>query len=284
MKTEILYEDEDILVVYKPAGFAVQTAGTGQMDMVSELKNYLKRRRGSANSLTGGGAPYLGVIHRLDQPVEGLLVFAGNKKAAASLSKQLQNQENGGSFHKHYYAALCGCPFPEEGELVDFLYKNEDNKAIIVKEGEMPEAKRAVLQYHILQERRLQIPQYTAEAQNDTGTPKEAIAQNETGAPNEADAWNEADVREQCIALADIHIQTGRFHQIRTQMAHAGVPILGDLKYGNAESKVLSRRLNVQSPALCAYSLAFLHPISQKRMNFQAKPRAKIFSMFEGMN
>lgn len=70
MKTEIIYEDGELLVVWKPAGLATQTAKTGQADVVSELKNYLAR------TAPGKGAPYLGIIHRLDQPVEGMLVFA----------------------------------------------------------------------------------------------------------------------------------------------------------------------------------------------------------------
>lgn len=69
MKTEIIYEDANILVCYKPAGLPVQTAKVGQMDMVSELKNYLH-------------SAYLGIIHRLDQPVEGLLVFAKDTKSS----------------------------------------------------------------------------------------------------------------------------------------------------------------------------------------------------------
>ena len=67
MRCEIIYEDKEVLVIYKPAGLATQTARVGQPDAVSELKNYLAK---------GGTAPYLGIIHRLDQPVEGLLVFA----------------------------------------------------------------------------------------------------------------------------------------------------------------------------------------------------------------
>ncbi len=76
MKTKVIYEDQDILICHKPAGLATQSAGVSQPDVASELKNYL-----------GGG--YLGIIHRLDQPVEGLLVFARSPKAAAALSRQL---------------------------------------------------------------------------------------------------------------------------------------------------------------------------------------------------
>ncbi len=83
MKTTILYEDSDMLVCHKPAGIAVQTASIGQQDVVSELKNYLAGK--------GDKNPYVGVVHRLDQPVEGVLVFGKNPKATASLSAQIQD-------------------------------------------------------------------------------------------------------------------------------------------------------------------------------------------------
>ena len=102
MKTEILYEDNSILVIRKPAGLAVQSAGIGQPDVVSELKSYLAKLPSAGRP--GKGEPYLGIVHRLDQPVEGLLVFAKDKKAAAALSKQLTE----GALNKHYYAVLCG--------------------------------------------------------------------------------------------------------------------------------------------------------------------------------
>lgn len=80
MRTEILYEDKSIMVVRKPAGLAVQSAGIGQPDVVSELKSYLAKLPGAGRPGPGKGEPYLGIVHRLDQPVEGLLVFAKDKK------------------------------------------------------------------------------------------------------------------------------------------------------------------------------------------------------------
>ena len=117
MKTEIIYEDANILVCYKPAGLPVQTAKVGQMDMVSELKNYLH-------------SAYLGIIHRLDQPVEGLLVFAKDKKSAAKLSAYLQE----GTLNKQYYGVICGKPSAPGGELVDYL-KKEIDRAVVVTEA-----------------------------------------------------------------------------------------------------------------------------------------------------
>lgn len=99
--------------------------GSDQPDVVSELKSYLAKLPGAGRP--GKGEPYLGIVHRLDQPVEGLLVFAKDKKAAAALSKQLTE----GALNKHYYAVLCGYPDCPEGDLVDYLRK-EGNVAVAV--------------------------------------------------------------------------------------------------------------------------------------------------------
>lgn len=144
MQTKVIYEDEAVLVCYKPAGLAVQTAVSFQEDMVNELKNYLSTKNGGKN-------PYLGVIHRLDQPVEGLLVFGKTKQAAAELTAQLTK----GTLSKKYIAVLCGIPDKEQGELVDYLRKNpRTNLAQVVSEkeagGGKGEAKRAQLRYGIL--------------------------------------------------------------------------------------------------------------------------------------
>lgn len=248
MRTAIIYEDEHILVVRKPAGLATQTAKVGQQDMVSELKNYLASKQ-------KGKAPYLGVIHRLDQPVEGLLIFAKTKQAAAALTRQLGN----GTLNKQYYAVICGKPAQETGELVDYLYKDDAGKAQIVTAKEEKEcdtkcfdaecsdvkdfdAKKAVLQYKIV---------------------KELFAG-------------------QQLFLADIHIDTGRFHQIRAQMAHAGMPLLGDSKYGSEASMAFSREHGIRNVALCAYSLELIHPMTGKKLSFTVEPEGTVFSI-EGL-
>ena len=101
MNLKIVFEDAHLLVCYKPAGVPVQSARTGTKDCESILKNYLYEKEPEK------GTPYLAVIHRLDQPVEGLLVFAKNRKAAASLTAQLQKTGGSGMLHKCYYAAAC---------------------------------------------------------------------------------------------------------------------------------------------------------------------------------
>lgn len=221
MQTKIIYEDDHILVCHKPAGLATQSAKVGQPDMVSELKNYLTKQV--------KGAPYLGVVHRLDQPVEGLLVFAKTQAAAGKLTAQLA----GGTLNKQYYALVCGKPAKEAGELVDYLRK-EGNLAK-VSNNQDKEAKKAVLQYRILSGMQLEDDQY--------------------------------------ISLLDIHIDTGRFHQIRAQLANAGWPILGDGKYGSELSVEVSKKLKIRNVALYAYRLELKHPATGKQLEFSIEPK-----------
>ena len=127
---KIIYEDEGCIVIYKPAGLSVQTARASEEDVCSKLKNHLK-----------GG--YLGVIHRLDQPVEGVMVFAKTSEAANKLTKQITDH----IFSKKYYAIISRESFPDEGELVDYLVKdNRTNLSKVVKESD-PRAKKAILRY-----------------------------------------------------------------------------------------------------------------------------------------
>lgn len=263
MKTEIIYEDKNILVVRKPAGLASQTAKVGQQDVVSELKNYLRQ-------------PYLGIIHRLDQPVEGLLVFAKTKDAAAGLTAQLQKQGEGGTLHKRYYAVLCGKPSENEGRFVDYLCKDGSGTAIVTESaGESG----------------------TAGASESAGAPGAAGVSKGVGASGAAEAKKVAPFSNAKrsvlsyrilqtldnpteLALADISIETGRFHQIRAQMAHHGYPLLGDAKYGDEKVQSQSRELGVKNVALCACYLEFVHPVSKKHMSFQIEPQGQAFLYF----
>ena len=133
MNLNVLYEDEHIIVCYKPAGIPTQTKKLGEQDMVSLLKNYLK-----------GG--YVAVIHRLDQPVEGLLVFAKTPFAAKELNKGLQ----GAGFGKHYKAVLWGMPEQKKAVLEDYLVKDGRTNTSRVCEPSEKDAKKAVLSYEVI--------------------------------------------------------------------------------------------------------------------------------------
>ena len=133
MNLHILHEDEHIIVCYKPAGIPTQTKKLGEQDMVSLLKNHLK-----------GG--YVAVIHRLDQPVEGLLVFAKTPFAAKELNKGLQ----GAGFGKHYKAVLWGVPTQKKATLEDYLVKDGRTNTSRICEASEADAKKAVLSYEVI--------------------------------------------------------------------------------------------------------------------------------------
>lgn len=234
-KEDILYEDKEIIVVRKKAGVATQTARLGELDLVSALKNYLK-------------VPYIAVVHRLDQPVEGVLVFAKTKKAAANLSSQNAGQ----TMNKQYYAVVwmpkdkVEEPGGEERVLVDYLLKDGKTNTSRVVNEQTTEAKRAELSYEVV-------------------TTVETVG----GDRN---------------TLIRVRLKTGRHHQIRVQMAHAGMSLLGDTKYGSEEAKNFSRIHRIKNVALCAYCLEFLHPITGKRMEFQVEPIGEAFASFLPIN
>ncbi len=260
MRTKIIFEDNDILVVQKPAGIAVQTAQVGRPDVVSELKNHLAVFARKNNSVAGksgvsGGSkpPYLGVIHRLDQPVEGLLVFAKNPKAAAALSAQLQKDD----FSKEYLAVVCGKPKPESGELVDYLIK-EGNVARVCVDEELTNIQ-------------------TTQSRSDKKDAKETLPKR---AALQYNLRETKEIEGEKVSLLEIKLETGRFHQIRVQLSHAGYPILGDAKYGSERSKEVSMQAGIRNTALCAYRLRFTHPTSKKAVIYTVPPMGEAFGGF----
>lgn len=209
MNLSILYEDEDILVCHKPAGVAVQTKRLGQADMESLLKNYRVEK---------GETPYVGVVHRLDQPVEGIMVFAKTKEAAAALSRQIAAK----LADKYYYAMVDGVPERKKGTLEDYLVRDgRTNTSAVVTRG-TPEAKRAELSYEVEEQKGGR-------------------------------------------AILRIRLETGRHHQIRVQLAHAGMPIVGDRKYNFKENITPSEG----GLRLCSYRIGFRHPKSHKNLVFE---------------
>lgn len=209
MNLSILYEDEDILVCHKPAGVAVQTKRLGQVDMESLLKNYRVEK---------GETPYVGVVHRLDQPVEGIMVFAKTKEAAAALSRQIAAK----LADKYYYVMVDGVPERKKGTLEDYLVRDgRTNTSAVVTRG-TPEAKRAELSYEVEEQKGGR-------------------------------------------AILRIRLETGRHHQIRVQLAHAGMPIVGDRKYNFKENITPSEG----GLRLCSYRIGFRHPKSHKNLVFE---------------
>ncbi len=219
MRSKIIYEDKDIIVIDKPAGMAVQSASAFSVDVESELKSYMVKKTGN---------PDIYVVHRLDQPVSGLLVFAKNKNAAAKLSKAAA----GDGMCKIYHARLYGVPTQKEGELVDYLKADKKagiSKVVSSRDSRDKDVKEARLKYKVL----------------------------ETAGD--------------CESLVEVTLETGRFHQIRVQMANMNHPILGDQKYGNEASKAYSEEKEIKDICLRAVSLTFVHPTSGKTVTFTAE-------------
>ncbi len=131
----IIYEDNHLLVVQKPANIPVQADSSKDKDLLTLLKEYIKEKYHKPGSV------YLGLVHRLDRPVGGLMVFAKTSKAAARLSKQIKDKE----FQKTYIAVVEGKP-EKEGTLKDKLEK--DSKTNITKVS--PNGKEAILNYKTL--------------------------------------------------------------------------------------------------------------------------------------
>ena len=229
---EILFEDKNIIVVKKPYGVPSESAEVSNPDMVRMLKNYLSESEGEEE-------PYLALLHRLDQPVEGIMVFGRNAKAAAKLSKDIQDNR----FKKEYLAAC----YPMKNGTISMLsddagdgyseYLLEDNllrgsgNTVKVVPKNTPKAKTARLYCLPLQER------YTLRGGRTQ------------------------------LRLARIRLLTGRHHQIRVQLSNAGMPIVGDRKYGCMPD-------NYKGPlCLAAAGLTFIHPKTGETMHFEMTPR-----------
>ncbi len=140
MGLNILFEDDHVLVVKKDAGIPVQAGKLRMMDLQGLIKNELYRRNRK------GGEPYLGLIHRLDQPVEGVMVFAKTPFAAGALSEQVTD----GRMKKYYLALLCGKPSEDSGKLVDYLLKDGRTNTSSVVKSQEKDAKRSELNYKVL--------------------------------------------------------------------------------------------------------------------------------------
>lgn len=251
----ILYEDKDIIVVQKPAGLESQVSRGFVPDMVSEIRRYLHNPQDIHSHPQGASTaqpPYVGVIHRLDKPVEGIMVYGLNQKSTASLSAALQ----AGKMEKSYLAVVCGKPVDKQGTYVDYLRHCRENNTSKIVDKSDENGKKAVLNYRVL------------EVINNPGN------------------------QEQMLSLIDIELLTGRHHQIRVQFAGHGTPLYGDERYGGGLSTKSTTGTvdrarkkpgfgDGRRPlALCARRLAFPHPSTGKQMEFAMVPSAGAFAWF----
>jgi 23S rRNA pseudouridine1911/1915/1917 synthase len=165
------------------------------------------------------------VINRLDQPVEGIVLFAKNAKVAAALTSQMKD----GSMQKFYYAVVAGHMDMPEGTLIDYMEKDtRSNLSRVVSEASK-NAKKAILSYEV-----------------------------------------KANLEK--MQFLQIQLLTGRHHQIRVQFSHRKHPLIGDTKYGSAESISFSREIQARVPALCAFCLKWKHPVTKKELCVEIKP------------
>ncbi len=240
MKLNILYEDGDIIVCLKPAGIASQNERGFYEDMTGMLMNYQKEN--------GIAAPYVGVVHRLDKMVGGVMVYAKQKQAAAKLSQQIA----AGKMKKKYYAVIChgesAMKIETCGIMTDYLIRDGRTNTSRVSDKNDRMSKRAELRYTILETKKIA---FDNEMQD-------------------------------MFSLVDITLLTGRHHQIRVQFASRNMPLYGDMKYNTIKyNRYYYEKMNQKGIALFSYNISFPHPVTGKEMSFECKPSEGIFAEFE---
>lgn len=226
---DILYEDEFIFVCKKPAGVPTQTKSLRTPDMETQIKQHIYMSSSIKKE------PYLGVIHRLDQPVSGLLVFAKTPAAAKSLNQQIQSKGPTG-FQKYYTALLTQePPLTLSGQpLINYMKKDGKTNTSSICSSKDKDGKKAILTYEIIK--------------NPTSNLWNLFSHCQIPNP-------------ELTTPVSILLETGRHHQIRVQMAHLGCPIWGDTKYGSSNTQW-------EYISLCASTLKFLHPHTKKPLQF----------------
>jgi len=210
---QIVFEDNHLIVINKLPSQIVQGDKTGDIPLSDHVKKYIKEKYNKPGNV------YLGVAHRLDRPVSGLVIFAKTSKALSRLNTMLRENE----ITKKYWAVVKNLPPKEQGVLQNYLFKDEKrNKSIVVNKSKTG-SKFAELKY------------------------KHVFSSN-------------------AYHLIEVELITGRHHQIRAQLANAGCPIKGDLKYGFPRSN--------PTPFihLHARSLLFRHPVKKEPLVLQANP------------
>ena len=226
---EIVFEDNHLLCAVKPVGVLSQGDGSGSPDMLTLLKEYIKKKYGKP------GDVYLGLVHRLDRPVGGIMVFGRTSKAASRLSEQIRNR----TFKKTYYAVLRG-ELPEDSGLL---------RNIIIKDHRVNTVK--TLPYEDLR---------GGKGSNVNGGGGASVNEDVGVAELE---FRKVDVVDN-MTLVIINLVTGRPHQIRAQFSYHGYPVLGDRKYKGYA------RTDISGPALWAHRIEFNHPVTKGIMTIKA--------------
>ena len=221
----VLYEDNHIIIVNKRSSDLVQGDGTGDEPLDDKVRAYIREKYNKP------GDVFLGVVHRLDRPVSGCVVYARTSKALSRLSELFRTRD----VRKTYWAIVSDRPPAEEGTLSSYLKKNEPQNKSYVYSTEVKGSKLAELSYRVM-------------------------------------------ARSEKYYLVEVDLQTGRHHQIRAQLAAAGCPIKGDLKYG-------SKRSNEGGGiSLHSRRVSFVHPVKKEEISVEAPlPDDRIWKLFSDL-
>ena len=211
MPPDIVFEDNHLLVVNKPAGLLTQPSGTEQDNLEGRCKAWLKEKYKKP------GHVFLEAVHRLDKPVSGLVVFAKTSKALSRLNSSQREKKS----FKYYLTLLEKIPEPIEGTLKDYLVHDE-YKATLSSQNN-PNAKLCVLHYKFIKKLK-------------------------------------------DFALIEVQLETGRYHQIRAQLAARGTPIVGDVKYGSRLSTPLEEGIPLHH-----HQLIIPHPVTGENLTFKVQ-------------
>lgn len=223
IQDQILYEDNHIIIINKLPSEIVQGDKTGDATLPDAIKAYLKEKYNKPGNV------FCGVVHRLDRPTSGAVIFARTSKALERLNAQFREKET----NKVYWAIVENKPANPERKLVHHLRKNESQNKSYVVDAKTNGAKEAILSYKLIQS-------------------------------------------SERYHLMEIALETGRHHQIRTQLAAIGCIIKGDVKYG-------AKRSNEDgSICLHARKISFIHPTTKEEITVVAPtPSEKIWSYFQ---
>ena len=207
---EILFEDNHLIIVNKKSGEIVQGDKTGDPTLAEKIKKYIKKKYNKKGNV------FLGIIHRLDRPTSGIIVYAKTSKALSRMNDLFRNNK----IKKKYWAIIENKPPQDQGKLENYLLKNQkQNKSYVVEKNK---GKLAILSYELIKK----LKNYN---------------------------------------LVEINLQTGRHHQIRTQLSNIKCFIKGDVKYG-------ARRSNKDmSISLHARTMQFIHPVKKEEVIVTAK-------------
>ena len=209
---QVIFEDNHLIVINKRPGDIVQGDKTGDMPLSEVVKLYLKEKYNKP------GEAYLGVVHRLDRPTSGIVVFSKTSKALSRLNKAFANRDT----HKVYWAIVKNKPKSDSARLVHYLKRNTKQNKSYAHIKPVEDSKEAVLSYQRIQS---------------------------------LDNYH----------VLEITLETGRHHQIRSQLSAIGCPIKGDLKYG------FDRSNKDASIHLHSKKLTITHPVRKENISFEAK-------------